>query len=70
MKQQIQSQQDPGADALDELAELAKYWIRSRARGRTPNGIRMAMIQVAREAIAYHLLVEQEKQRHMVDSAG
>ena len=40
----------------DEIAEnlddLAVYWKRNRENGRMPNGIRSAMIQIAREITA------------------
>lgn len=44
---------DPVADALDDMAALGQHWTRNRERGRMPNGIRTAMLMVAREALAH-----------------
>lgn len=44
---------DPVADTLDDLAALGEHWTRNRARGRMPNGIRAAMVLVARELVMY-----------------
>ena len=44
---------DPVADALDDMAALGLHWTRNRDRGRMPNGIRQAMLLVAREALAH-----------------
>ena len=52
-KNELTVLQDNVADALDDLAVLGAHWTRNRDRGRMPNGIRQAMLIVAREAIAY-----------------
>ena len=46
-----QMMRDPIADALDDMAALGEHWKRNRERGRMPNGIRSAMLLVAREAL-------------------
>ncbi len=51
--QQLTVIQDPVADALDDMAALGLHWTRNRERGRMPNGIRQAMLLVAREALAH-----------------
>jgi len=45
--------QDPIAEAIDDIAALATYWAQNRARGRTPDGIRQAILTIARETLAY-----------------
>ena len=45
--------EDPVAHALDDMAALGLNWTRNRERGRMPNGIRQAMLLVAREALAH-----------------
>ena len=45
--------EDPIADALDDMAALGLHWTRNRERGRMPNGIRQAMLLVAREVLAH-----------------
>ncbi len=42
---------DNVADLLDDMASLGEHWKRNRDRGRMPNGIRSAMLLVAREVI-------------------
>lgn len=44
---------DPVADALDDMAALGLHWTRNRERGRMPNGIRAAMLLVAKEALIH-----------------
>lgn len=43
---------DPLTDRLDELADVAKHWQRNREKGRTPQAIHAAMIQLAGEIVA------------------
>lgn len=62
--------QDRVADALDDMAALAAHWTRNRERGRTPNGIRQAMLIVAREALAYAEASEREIEREMSERFG
>lgn len=47
----IELMRDPVADALDDMAALGQHWTRNRERGRMPNGIRAAMLLVAREVL-------------------
>lgn len=46
---------DPVDDTLDLMAAMAQHWTRNRDQGRTPSGIRAAMLQLA------HELLEHEK---------
>jgi hypothetical protein len=48
----LELMRDPVADALDDMAALGQHWTRNRERGRMPNGIRAAMLLVAREVLA------------------
>ena len=49
----LQIARDPVADALDDMAALGQHWERNRERGRNQNGIRSAMILVARELLLH-----------------
>ena len=57
--------QDHVADTLDDLAALGAHWTRNRERGRMPQGIRQAMLIVAREALAYAEASDREMQAEM-----
>ena len=62
--------QDHVADALDDMAALGEHWSRNRARGRMPNGIRQAMLIVAREALSYAEASDREMEREMSERFG
>lgn len=38
---------DEQMELLDDLADLCEYWKRNRAKGRTPNAIRSALVMLA-----------------------
>jgi hypothetical protein len=57
-----QMMRDPIADALDDMAALGEHWKRNRERGRMPNGIRSAMLLVARDVLD---LQEMQQQEHV-----
>ena len=59
---ELQMMRDPIADALDDMAALGEHWKRNRERGRMPNGIRSAMLLVAREVLD---LQEMQQQEHV-----
>jgi hypothetical protein len=62
--------QDPIADALDDMAALGQHWTRNRELGRMPNGIRLAMLMVAREVLAHADMQERETQRRISELCG
>lgn len=62
--------EDPVADALDDMAALGLQWARNRERGRMPNGIRGAMLLVAREALGHVEMQERETQRRTDELCG
>lgn len=68
--QQLTVMQDPVADALDDMAALGLHWTRNRERGRMPNGIRSAMLLVAREALAHADAQERSTNQFMGDLCG
>lgn len=61
---------DPVADALDDMAALGQHWTRNRERGRMPNGIRAAMLMVAREVLALNDAAERDLAKQMSDLCG
>lgn len=61
---------DPVADALDDMAALGQHWTRNRERGRMPNGLRAAMLLVAREVLAHADAQEREVQRRFSELCG
>jgi len=62
--------QDPVADALDDMAALGLHWTRNRERGRMPNGIRQAMLLVAREALVHADMAGREMSRQFEELCG
>ncbi len=40
---------DPIAERLDELADMAEWWRKHRAKGRNPTGIRAGMVTLCEE---------------------
>ena len=60
---ELQIARDYVADVLDDMAALGEYWKRNRERGRMPNGIRSAMLLVAREALDLQEMRQQEEVR-------
>ena len=69
-KTELVALQDHVADALDDMAALGQHWMRNRERGRMPNGIRQAMLIVAREALAYAEASDREMEREMSELFG
>ncbi len=63
MEGRIEVVRDPVADALDDMAALGLHWTRNRDRGCMPNGIRAAMLLVARDALALADM-EERKAKH------
>ena len=53
MDGKLEVMEDAVADALDDMAALGLHWARNRERRRMPNGIRQAMLLVAREVLAH-----------------
>lgn len=64
MSNDLELMRDPVADALDDMAALGQHWTRNRERGRMPNGIRMAMLLVAREVLALDELARHHPTDH------
>lgn len=61
---------DPVADALDDMAGLGEHWRRNRDRGRMPNGIRGAMLLVARDVLMLADAEQREMERRFSDMCG
>jgi len=54
---------DPVADLLDDMALIGVHWTRNRENGRMPNGIRSAMMMIARDLVAMAEMQEKEFQK-------
>lgn len=58
---------DPVADALDDMAALGEHWKRNRDKGRTPSGVRQALLLTAREVLVLADMEQREIDRRMAE---